>query len=95
VLSGNVQMVVGLQRALHPDAFPQAVLHASMQFPQPLGGVIECPQQVGDPVCAKAGEALTDWITGTAQATAPVIAALRRNSRRFSPFVSSSAMWFS
>ncbi|HZB03876.1 MAG TPA: hypothetical protein VE737_06075 [Actinomycetota bacterium] len=36
--------------------------------------------------------AATDWTTGIAQATAPVIAALRRNSRRFTALFSFSAI---
>jgi hypothetical protein len=36
--------------------------------------------------------AATDWTTGIAHAIVPVMAALRRNSRRFSPFFSWSAM---
>jgi hypothetical protein len=46
----------------------------------------------GESVWAYAGVAATDWTTGIAQAIVPVIAAFRRNSRRFSPFFSWSAM---
>jgi hypothetical protein len=49
-------------------------MHAAMHSEWPQNGVP-----------AAAGLAATVWITGMAQATAPVTAALRRNSRRFSP----------
>jgi hypothetical protein len=61
--------------------------------PSPLAPPKELWQAPGvQAVCAYAGLAATDWMTGRLQATAPVMAALRRNSRRFSSFLSFSAM---